>query len=143
MAAAKSADVKTKKHEGSVLDFLNAVENEQRRTDSLRLLEIMTDVTGEPPAMWGPSIVGFGTYHYVYESGREGDWMLTGFSPRKQSLTLYIMSGFGRFDELLGKLGTFKTGKSCLYVNRLEDVDEAVLREMIADSIAYLKERYA
>ncbi len=143
MAPSKSADVKTKKNEASVLDFLNGVEHDQRRADSLRMLTIMQEVTGEQASMWGPSIVGFGTYHYVYESGREGDWMLTGFSPRKQALTLYIMSGFGRFDELLAQLGTFKTGKSCLYVKSLDDIDESVLRELITSSIAHLKERYA
>lgn len=137
------SEPKTKKNDAFVLDFLNAVEHDKRREDSLRMLEIMKDVTGEEAVMWGPSIVGFGSYHYVYESGREGDWMLTGFSPRKQALTLYIMSGFSRFDELMEKLGTFKTGKSCLYVKNLEDIDESVLRELIKASIEHVKNTYA
>ena len=87
------------------------------------MLEMMQELTGEKPEMWGPSIVGFGSYHYKYASGREGDWFLTGFSPRKQSLTLYIMSGFSRYEELMEKLGKYKTGKSCLYIKKLEDVD--------------------
>lgn len=89
--------------------------------------------------MWGDSIVGFGRYHYRYASGREGDWFLTGFSPRKQALTLYIMAGFGRYDSLLGKLGKFKTGQSCLYVKRLEDIDWPTLTELIAESVAEMK----
>lgn len=137
------SEPKTRKNDASVLDFLNAVDHDKRREDSLRILEIMTDVTGEEAVMWGPSIVGFGSYHYVYKSGREGDWMLTGFSPRKQALTLYIMSGFSRFDELMEKLGTFKTGKSCLYVKNLEDIDESILRELIKASIEHVKNTYS
>lgn len=137
------SELKTRKNDASVLDFLKAVQHEKRRRDSLRMLEIMKEVTGEEAVMWGPSIVGFGSYHYVYKSGREGDWMLTGFSPRKQALTLYIMSGFDRFDELMEKLGTFTTGKSCLYVKNLEDIDESVLRELIQASIEHVKTIYA
>ena len=92
--------------------------------------------------MWGPSIIGFGTYHYKYASGREGDWMLTGFSPRKTKHSLYIMAGFKRFDDLMQKLGKYKTGKSCLYVNKLEDIDEEVLRQLIRESMEYMKEKY-
>ena len=98
----------------------------------------MRRVTGDEPAMWGPSIVGFGSYHYKYASGREGDWMKVGFSPRKQQLTLYIMSGFSRFDELMGRLGKHSTGKSCLYIKRLEDVDLGVLEELVRESVAHL-----
>ena len=134
---------KTQPTSQSPEEFLATLEPARRREEGQALLELMRDVTGDAGTMWGPSIIGFGTYHYVYESGREGDWMLTGFSPRKQSLTLYIMSGFGRFDEFLGKLGKYKTGKSCLYVNRLDDVDEEVLRDMISASIEHLKQRYA
>lgn len=137
------SELKTRKNDASVLDFLKAVQHEKRRRDSLRMLEIMKEVTGEEAVMWGPSIVGFGSYHYVYKSGREGDWMLTGFSPRKQALTLYIMSGFDRFDELMEKLGTFTTGKSCLYVKNLEDIDESVLRELIQASIEHVTTIYA
>ena len=136
------SEPKTKKNAASVEDFLNAVGNPQKREDSFRLLGLMSEITGNDAAMWGPSIVGFGSYHYVYESGREGDWMLTGFSPRKQALTVYIMAGFGRYDEIMSKLGQFKTGKSCLYIKRLSDVDETVLRELIASSCAHIKELY-
>ena len=136
------SDLKTKPHDGDVEKFLNSVEHDKRREDSLAMLEVMKEVTGEPPRMWGPSIVGFGTYHYKYESGREGDWMLTGFSPRKQSLTLYIMSGFSHYEELLQKLGKHKTGKSCLYINKLEDVDLSALKEMIRESVKMMKKKY-
>ncbi|MCB9348621.1 MAG: DUF1801 domain-containing protein [Lewinellaceae bacterium] len=137
------SDLKTKPHEANVETFLNSVEHSQRREDSLAMLEIMKEVTGEEPRMWGDSIVGFGSYHYQYKSGREGDWMLTGFSPRKQSLTLYIMSGFSHYDELLQKLGKHKTGKSCLYINKLEDVDLDVLKEMIRESVKMMREKYS
>lgn len=136
------AELKTKQNDASVMDFLQSVENEQRRSDSLRLLRIMQEVTGEEPKMWGPSIVGFGSYHYRYESGREADWMLTGFSPRKQALTAYIMAGFDRYDELMAKLGTYTTGKSCLYLKKLDDVDESVLRELIDASCTHMKTKY-
>ena len=97
---------------------------------------------GEEPAMWGDSMVGFGRYHYVYETGNEGDWFLAGFAPRSRSLTLYLMAGFDEFDELLDRLGKHKTGKSCLYINTLADIDEAVLREMIRRSVSYIRETY-
>jgi hypothetical protein len=102
----------------------------------------MEEVTGEKGKMWGPSIVGFGTYHYVYDSGQSGDWMLAGFSPRKQALTIYMMAGNHHFDEELKVLGKHKLGKSCLYIKKLEDIDEALLRKMIAKSIALLQKRY-
>ncbi len=133
------ADIKTKVNDASVEDFLNAVENGKKRADSFRILEMMAEVTGEPPRMWGTSIVGFGSYHYRYESGREGDMPLVGFSPRKQNLTLYITSDFDRYAGLLGRLGKFKTSKACLYLNRLEDVDLAVLRELVAASVADMR----
>lgn len=136
------ATLKTQQNQADVQAFLQQVDHEQRKKDSLQLLELMQKWTGLTPTMWGPSIVGFGTYHYVYESGREGDWFLTGFSPRKQALTIYIMAGFNRYDELMSKLGTYKTGSSCLYVKRLSDIDLEVLRELVVQSIAYLKERY-
>ena len=131
--------MKTVKNDSPVLDFLNNVEHNKRREDGLKILELMTEVTGEKPAMWGDSIVGFGSYTYKYKSGREGEWMYVGFSPRKQNLTLYIMDGFDSYDELLGKLGKHKTGKSCLYINKLEDVDEDVLRKLIAKSVDHMK----
>lgn len=98
----------------------------------------MQEVTGAEPRLWGSSIVGFGDYHYKYESGREGDWFVTGFSPRKQNLTLYIMAGFDNYDQLLSRLGKYKTGKSCLYINKLDDVDLDVLKELVAQSAAHM-----
>lgn len=134
------AELKTKKNDASVEDFLNAVESEKKRADSFKILEIMREVTGEEPKMWGGSIVGFGTYHYKYTSGHEGDWPLAGFSPRKQNLSLYIMAGFKRYEELMSKLGKYKTGKSCLYINKLEDVNRDVLKELITESVEWMKE---
>lgn len=127
-------ELKTRLNDGDVLDFLNSIEHEKRREDGLRLLDIFSEVTQEDPKMWGKSIVGFGTYHYKYESGQEGDWMAVAFSPRKQNLSLYIMPGVERYNELLDKLGKHKIGKSCLYINKLEDVNEKVLREIIRHS---------
>ena len=129
------AELKTKRNDRSVTDFLNGVADEKKRKDCLTILEAMKQITKEEPKMWGDSIVGFGSYHYKYASGREGDWFLTGFSPRKQNLTLYIMSGFSSYGKLLGQLGKHKTGRSCLYVKRLEDIDMEVLKEMVTRSI--------
>ena len=133
------ADLKTTPNEGSVDAYLHRVENEKKREDSFKILELMKDVTQEEPKMWGGSIVGFGSYHYKYQSGREGDWFLTGFAPRKKSLTLYIMAGFENYDELMSKLGKYKTGKSCLYINKIEDVDTDVLRQLVQESVAHMK----
>jgi hypothetical protein len=135
------AELKTKQTEASVSAFLDAVENDQRRADCRVVLDLMRAVTGEEPKLWGPSIVGFGSYHYKYASGREGDWFVTGFSPRKQDLTLYIMAGFDRYDELMAKLGKYKTGKSCLYLKRLSDVDLGVLRELVTASVEAMRSR--
>lgn len=132
------AELKTKENDASVEAFLNGVADEKKRQDSFTILNLMQEVTGEVPRMWGTSIVGFGHYHYKYASGREGDWFLTGFSPRKQSLTLYIMSGFAEYDTLMNKLGKYKTGKSCLYVKKMEDVDEATLRELVKLSVEHM-----
>jgi hypothetical protein len=129
---------KTRPTKVKVEDFLDAVEHPQRKADGYELLRIMTEITKEEPVMWGPSIVGFGTYHYKYESGREGDMPITGFSPRKQSLSLYIMSGFNEYDVLLEKLGKHRVGKSCLYINKLADVDISVLKEIIRKSFENL-----
>lgn len=137
------AELKTSKNDGSVDDFLQSVEHPKRKADSLVVLELMKEITGEPPVMWGKSIVGFGSYHYTYASGRSGDWMKTGFSPRKQSLTLYIMNGFSNYDALLSKLGKFKTGKSCLYINKLEDIDMDVLKSLVRESVQAMTEKYA
>ena len=134
------SDLKTQKNDASVEDFLSSVENDRRREDSFVVLDLMKKVTGEEATMWGTSIVGFGSYHYTYASGREGDWMKVGFSPRKQNLTLYIMDGFAKYDELLGKLGKHKTGKSCLYINKLDDVDQEVLRELVKESVEFVSQ---
>ena len=134
------AELKTQKNDASVEAFLSGVENEKKRQDSFAILKLMQDVTGDKGQMWGDSIIGFGSYHYIYASGREGDWFLVGFSPRKQSLTLYIMSGFDEYDGLLSKLGKYKTGKSCLYVNKLEDVDMDTLRELVDQSVQHMIE---
>lgn len=136
------AELKTKKNSGDVEAFIASIENEQRRRDAEVVLKMMRGVTRAEPVMWGDSIVGFGSYHYVYESGREGDWFLTGFSPRKQALTLYIMAGFSRYGELMEKLGKYKTGKACLYVKKMEDVDQKVLRELITESVRHMKKNY-
>ena len=133
------AENKTQRNDGDVLAYLESVSNKRRREDSLVLLKIMEEATGEPAEMWGTSIVGFGSYHYRYESGREGDMMLTGFAPRKAALSLYIMGGHERYDELMAKLGKHRTGSSCVYINKLADVDLAVLRELIAESVEYMR----
>jgi len=133
------AELKTKPTEVKVTDFLDSVKDPRKREDSYKVLDLMKKITGEEPVMWGSSIIGFGNYTYKYASGREGDWMLTGFSPRKQALTLYIMSGFDAYEGLLGKLGKFKTGKSCLYVKKMEDVDQDVLEELVKQSVDHMK----
>lgn len=133
------AELKTTKNDASVAAFIANVEPEQKRQDCEKVIDIMSAITKAEPVMWGSSIVGFGHYHYVYESGREGDWMLCGFSPRKQNLVLYIMSGFSEYDELMNKLGKYKTGKSCLYLDKLSDVDLKVLKELIKRSVVDMK----
>ena len=133
---------KTTQNEADVDAFLDAVENPRRRADAKQLLDLMRAVTGEPPKMWGTSIVGFGKYHYRYASGREGDSLMVGFSPRKQNLAIYIMPGFSDFGELLVRLGKFRTGKSCLYVNKLDDVDLDLLKELVRESVEEMKRRY-
>jgi hypothetical protein len=134
------AENKTQKTGASVDEFLASVPNRQRQEDGLALLAMMKDVTGLEPEMWGPSIVGFGEYHYRYESGREGDMPLAGFSPRSRSLSLYIMEGFDGYDELLARLGKHRKGVSCLYVNKLDDVDRDVLRKLVARSYQYMRD---
>lgn len=135
------SDPKTKRNKKSVKKFLSRVPDARRREAAETVLALMEEVTGEKPEMWGDSIVGFGSYRYKYESGREGEWPLTGFSPRKANLTLYIMSGFSRYQELLAELGKHKTGRSCLYLNRLEDIDMKVLRALIEESVDHVKRR--
>ncbi|MFQ5751381.1 MAG: DUF1801 domain-containing protein [bacterium] len=135
-------ELKTKPNDQSVEVFLNRVADEKKRRDCFTVLELMKQITKAEPEMWGNSIVGFGSYHYKYESGREGDWFLTGFSPRKQNLTLYIMSGFSRYEELMKKLGKYKTGKSCLYIKKIEDIDLETLRELVKQSVEHLAQHY-
>ncbi len=129
------AGLKTKKNDASVQDFLKSIPAEQKRHDSKRICEMITKVSGEKPAMWGGSIIGFGNQHYRYESGREGDWMKIGFSPRKASITVYFMDGFVEHTESLEKLGTHSTSKGCLHIKKLSDIDESVLEEMIRTSL--------
>lgn len=137
------SELKTKVNDGSVEDFLNAVEGDVKRQDGFNLLEIYKRVTGQPAKMWGPSMIGFGHCHYKSDRSRqEGDWPLAAFSPRKQNLTLYIMLGFADYSDLLGKLGKHKTGKSCLYINKLADVDLEVLRQLVERSFADAKQWY-
>ena len=137
------AELKTKRNKGDVETFLKGVPNEKKRKDSFAILELMKQVTGKKPEMWGDSIVGFGSYSYTNTTGRENFWFLTGFSPRKQSLTLYIMSGFDEYDKLLGKLGKHSTGKSCLYIKKLEDVDMDVLKELVKQSVEHMSKSSA
>lgn len=136
------AQLKTTWTKASVKAFLDAVENEQRRADAKAVIKIMQEVSGEKPVMWGSSIVGFGRYHYKYESGHEGDAPRAGVSPRKANLVLYVLAGFEGEAALLKNLGKHKTGVSCLYINKLADVDEGVLRDLIARSWAHMKEKY-
>ena len=137
------AELKTKRNKGNVEAFLNSVPDEKKRQDSFTILELMKQVTGAEPEMWGESIIGFGNYRYKYESGREGDWFLTGFSPRKQNLTLYIMSGFDEYDQLLSKLGKHTTGKSCLYIKKMDDVNVDVLKELVKMSVKHMEKSSA
>lgn len=131
--------MKTVKNPASVAAFLRSLDNARRRDDCKAVVRLMESITGEKPAMWGSSIIGFGSYHYRYESGREGDMFVTGVAPRKQNLVVYVMPGFSAYRGLLQRLGKHKTGKSCLYINKLDDIDLDVLEELIrhsADSIA-------
>ncbi|MCD7061135.1 DUF1801 domain-containing protein [Pelagibacterium xiamenense] len=136
------AELKTRPTDQSVADFLNAVEPEQRRKDAWTILEMMERLTGSKARMWGSSIVGFGSYTYVNTTRKPAEWPLIGFSPRKANLTLYIMAGFSAYDALMARLGKHTTGKSCLYVKRLSDVDLDVLEDLIVQSIGYMRETY-
>jgi hypothetical protein len=135
------AELKTQPNEGDVRAFLASVSDESRRTDALAVCALMEEITGEPPVMWGSSMVGFGRYRYRYESGREGEWFVVGFSPRKQNLTLYLMDGFAGYEGLLARLGKHSTGKACLYLKQLSDADPDVLRALIARSVEHMRER--
>ncbi len=136
------AELKTKVNSASVAKFLESVKDKERREDAKRVLKLMQEITKEKPRMWGTSIVGFGMYHYKYASGQEGNWMLTGFSPRKQNLTVYIMPGFGEYKALLKQLGPHTTSKSCLYIKHLDDIDPAALKKIVAKSFQYMKKKY-
>jgi hypothetical protein len=127
------AELKTKVTKANVEKFLEGIKDEKKRQDCFEILKIMKKATKAEPKMWGPSIIGFGDYHYVYDSGREGDWFITGFSPRVQNITLYMMGGFD--SETLKKLGKYKTGKGCLYISKLEDVDLKILNQLIKTSV--------
>lgn len=133
---------KTRPTDASVEAFLDAVNDDGKRSDARVLVDMMAEVTGAPGVMWGSSIVGFGSYHYRYASGREGDFLEVGFSPRKRALTIYVMPGFSDYDDLLERLGKHTTGKSCLYVKRLSDIDLGALRELLERSVAYLREKH-
>lgn len=133
---------KTQANDASVEAFLAAVTNETRRSDTRVIVDMMAHITGCPPVMWGASIIGFDRYHYRYDSGREGEHLITGVAPRKTALTVYIMPGFGAYGALMDRLGKYKTGKSCLYVNTLADIDLAVLEELIGSSVAEMRARY-
>ena len=132
-------ELKTKVNDADVVAFLNDVADERKRQDCFAVLDLMQRITGAEPKMWGASIVGFGAYHYVYATGNSGDWPLTGFAPRAQNITLYIMAGFDQYDVLLARLGKHKIGKSCLYIKRLADVDLTVLEELVALSVEHMR----
>jgi hypothetical protein len=136
------AENRTQPTRDSVEDFLSGVRNVTRAADSRTVLKLMQEVSGEAPRMWGASMVGFGSYHYRYESGREGDYFRMGFSPRAQALTLYIMDGFPRYESLLGRLGKHTRGKSCLYIRKLSDVDASVLQELVEASWEEMQRRH-
>ena len=136
------ANNKTQPHDASVEKYIDSIEHQGRAEDARLLLEMMSEVTGEPARMWGSSIIGFGEYHYQYESGREGDHMLTGFAPRKANMVVYIMPGFKPYQKLLDKLGKYKTGASCLYLGRLSGIDTKVLSQIIDRSVQDMKKKY-
>jgi len=133
---------KTQPTVSSVHQFIENIDNDQRRADCFELLKMMEDSVGCPPKMWGKTMVGFGTYHYKYKSGREGDFFLSGFSPRKAALTIYIMAGFDAYPNIMEKLGRYKTGQSCLYVKKLDDIDRSALKDLMVKSVEYMRKTY-
>ena len=133
---------KTQETDADVNEYLLQIEDDTKRADCLKIRDMMERIVGAPAKMWGTSIIGFGNYHYKYESGREGDFMRSGFAARKANIVLYIMSGFSEYDALLEKLGKHKHGKGCLYIKRLSDVDESILEEIVTRSVAYMAEKY-
>ena len=136
------AKIKTTETSKSVTDFINSVSDEIKRKDSFQIIDIMQKQTGFEPKMWGPSIIGFGNYHYKYESGHEGDMPLAAFSPRSTAIVFYFSEEFENKEELLQRLGKHKTGKVCVYIKRIDDIDLYVLKIMIANSVEYIKSRY-
>lgn len=136
------AENKTQPTSASVADFLDSIPDARKRADAILVCQLLGEVTGSAPIMWGDNIVGFGTYRYTYASGRTGDWPVVGFSPRKQSLTVYIMDGFEQYEQLLTQLGKFKIGKSCLHFNKLTDLDAGVLRTLVAKSVEATKAQH-
>jgi hypothetical protein len=135
-------ELKTKENDSSVIEFIENVDSQKKREDAYRLLDIFTETTGCEAKMWGPSIIGFGSYHYKYASGHEGDAPLVGYSPRKAKISLYFAPGDPKREELLSKLGKHTTGKACVYINKLEDVNVEVLKELINQSVSFLQELY-
>ncbi|KMJ57706.1 hypothetical protein AB685_12675 [Bacillus sp. LL01] len=135
-------ELKTKETDNSVIEFIEAVESPKKREDAYKLLDIFTETTGYEAKMWGPSIIGFGSYHYKYPTGHEGDFMLIGFSPRKAKISLYFATGDSKREVLLKKFGKHTTGKACVYINKVADIDVNVLKELIKQSIAFLRETY-
>ena len=137
------AELKTKKTKKSPASFIASIKEPQKKADSRVLLKLMQEASGEKPALWGSSIIGFGSYHYKSErSSQEGDWPLTGFSPRKQNLTVYIMPGFGSYKPILKKLGKYKTSAGCLYMNRLSDIHLPTLKKLVAASVRDMRKKY-
>lgn len=136
------AELKTKENEASVEAFLDAVPDEKRQADARTVTDLLERVTGCPAKMWGTSIIGFDRYDYTYASGRSGSLCIIGVSPRKAALTLYIMPGFRIYDELMGRLGKYKTGKSCLYIKKLEDIDMKVLEKLARESVKWMRKKY-
>ena len=137
------AELKTQATKESVAKFLNSIEDENKRKDCKTVAKLMEEATGSKPVMWGPSIVGFGSYHYKGASGREGDWMLIGFSPRKQNLTIYLMGGFSKHKDLMEKLGKHTiSGGSCLYIKRLDDIHMPTLKKLVHESVKYMKKMH-
>ena len=135
-------ELKTKETDNSVIEFIETVESPKKREDAYRLLEIFTETTGYEAKMWGPSIIGFGSYHYKYPTGHEGDFMLVGFSPRKAKISLYFATGDSKREELLERFGKHTTGKACVYINKVADIDLEVLKELIRQSVTFLQDMY-
>lgn len=136
------SELKTKQNDGNIDAFLNGIIDISKKEDCIKILELMKKITNAEPKMWGDSIIGFGVYHYKYESGREGKWFLTGLSPRKQNITIYIMSGFNKLQDQLSNLGKHKTSKACLYIKTLSDVDIKILKQIITFSVKTIFNKY-